>query len=155
VLYSASHLRSPERVICGVPQARLLQPWLTQAWWWLPATFLTGKHVNRRTMLRGLGSAIALPLLDAMCPVLAAPSKLRKNLPRRIAVVYVPNGIVMNQWKPAETGAGFQFTRILKPLEPFRQDITMLSGLANQAANRAKGGGHAKATGSFLFRCSA
>ena len=113
-------------------------------------TFLTGKHVNRRALLRGIGSAIALPLLDAMSPALAAPVKARKNLPPRIAVVYVPNGIVMNQWKPATNGAGFEFTRILKPLEPFREDITLLSGLANQAANQAKGGGHAKATGSFL-----
>jgi hypothetical protein len=64
--------------------------------------------------------------------------------------VYVPNGIIMNQWKPAETGEGFAFTRILKPLEPFRSDITVLSGLANRAAEKARGGGHAKATGSFL-----
>jgi len=113
-------------------------------------TFLTGKHVDRRTLLRGIGSTIALPLLDAMCPALAAPAKLRKNFPPRIAVVYVPNGIVMNQWNPGTTGSDFQFTRILKPLEPFRQDITLLSGLANQAANQAEGGGHAKATGSFL-----
>lgn len=102
-------------------------------------TFLTGKHVDRRTLLRGIGSTIALPLLDAMCPALAAPAKLRKNFPPRIAVVYVPNGIVMNQWNPGTTGSDFQFTRILKPLEPFRQDITLLSGLANQAANQAKG----------------
>jgi hypothetical protein len=113
-------------------------------------TFLTGKHVHRRAVLRGLGSAIALPFLDAMCPALAAPARTRTNTPPRIAVIYVPNGIVMNQWKPMEVGADFQFTRILKPLEPFRQDITLLSGLANQAANQAKGGGHAKATGSFL-----
>jgi hypothetical protein len=113
-------------------------------------TFLTRKHIDRRTLLRGIGSTIALPFLDAMCPALAAPGKLGKNFPPRIGVVYVPNGIVMNQWKPAATGTDFQFTRILKPLEPFRQDITLLSGLANQAANQAKGGGHAKATGSFL-----
>ncbi len=112
--------------------------------------YLTGKHVDRRAILRGLGSAIALPFLDAMCPAVAAPTKLRKNLPPRIAVVYVPNGIMMDQWKPSAAGADFQFTRILKPLEPFRSDITVLSGLANQAALRAKGGGHAKASGSFL-----
>jgi hypothetical protein len=113
-------------------------------------TFLTRKHIDRRTMLRGLGSAVALPFLDAMCPAFAAPASVRKTLPARIAVVYVPNGIMMNQWKPSSAGADFQFTRILKPLEPFRRDITLLSGLANQAASQAKGGGHAKATGSFL-----
>jgi hypothetical protein len=113
-------------------------------------TFLTGKHIDRRAVLRGLGSAIALPFLDAMCPAVAGPTKARKTLPPRLAVVYVPNGIMMNQWKPAATGAGFEFTRILKPLEPFRQDITVLSGLANHAADQGKGGGHAKASGSFL-----
>ncbi len=111
--------------------------------------FLTGTHINRRVLLRGVGSAIALPLLDAMRPALAAPSKTAKQV-RRVAVVYVPNGIVMKDWKPAEAGDNFKFTRILKPLEPFRQDITLLSGLANNIANKAKGGGHAKASGSFL-----
>jgi hypothetical protein len=56
----------------------------------------------------------------------------------------------MKDWKLATTGPDFAFTRILKPLEPFRQDITVLSGLANHAAEKARGGGHAKATGSFL-----
>jgi len=93
--------------------------------------FLTGKHIDRRTLLKGVGAAIALPLLDAMRPAMAA--KLA-NQARRVAVVYVPNGIVMKDWKPAEVGSEFAFTRILKPLEPFRQDITVLSGLANNAA---------------------
>ena len=112
-------------------------------------TFLTGKHLDRRTLLKGVGASIALPLLDAMRPVFAAPSKAGSTA-RRVAVVYVPNGIVMKDWKPAEAGKDFAFTRILKPLEPLRQDITLLSGLANLAANKAKGGGHAKASGSFL-----
>jgi hypothetical protein len=99
--------------------------------------------------LKGVGACIALPLLDAMRPAFAAPSKAASTA-RRVAVVYVPNGIVMKDWKPAEAGKDFAFTRILKPLEPFRQDITLVSGLANLAANKAKGGGHAKASGSFL-----
>src|SRR5882762_5459387 len=111
-------------------------------------TFLTGKHVDRRTLLKGVGAALALPALDAMRPVMAAASKGAKQA-LRVAVVYVPNGIVMKDWKPA-VGNDFAFTRILKPLEPFREDITVLSGLANHAANKARGGGHAKATGSFL-----
>jgi hypothetical protein len=110
---------------------------------------LTGKHLHRRTLLQGVGAAIGLPLLEAMRPAMAAPTSNGKQ-PRRIGVVYVPNGIVMNQWKVEGVGNEFAFTRILKPLEPFRQDITILSGLANNAANKAKGGGHAKATGSFL-----
>jgi hypothetical protein len=112
-------------------------------------TFITGKHISRRMLLRGAGASIALPLLDAMHPALAAPSKVEKQA-RRVGVVYVPNGIVMKDWKVASAGTDFTFTRILKPLEPFRKDITVLSGLANQAAGKARGGGHAKATGSFL-----
>lgn len=112
-------------------------------------TVITGKHVSRRALLRGAGVAIGLPFLEAMRPALASPSKLEKQA-RRIGVVYVPNGIVMKDWKVAAEGTDFAFTRILKPLEPFRNDITVLSGLGNQAAGKAKGGGHAKATGSFL-----
>jgi len=108
--------------------------------------FVTRKHISRRTLLRGMGTVIALPALDAMFPALASSPKP----PRRIAVVYVPNGIIMNAWKPEAAGADFAFTRILKPLEPYRNDVTVLSGLANHAAEKGKGGGHAKATGSFL-----
>jgi hypothetical protein len=107
---------------------------------------VTGNHLSRRTLLRGAGAAMAIPFLDAMHPALAAPVRSA----RRIAVVYVPNGIIMDQWTPATTGPNFEFTRILKPLEPFRQDITIISGLENLAANKAQGGGHAKASGSFL-----
>jgi hypothetical protein len=98
--------------------------------------------------LRGAGSAIALPLLDAMRPALAAPAGVKQV--RRVAVIYVPNGIVMKDWTPAQAGKDFSFTRILKPLEPFRDDIVLVSGLSNHAANKARGGGHAKASGSFL-----
>ena len=107
---------------------------------------VTGKHLSRRTLLRGAGVAVSLPFLDAMLPAFAGPVKT----PRRLAVVYVPNGIIMNQWTPAESGKDFTFTRILKPLEPFREDVTVISGLENLAANKAQGGGHAKASGSFL-----
>jgi hypothetical protein len=111
--------------------------------------FLTGKHLNRRTLLRGMGAAIGLPVLDAMFPALGAPARGPIDA-RRVAVVYVPNGIIMKDWKPSAAGPDFQFTRILKPLEPFRDRINVVSGLANHAAEKARGGGHAKATGSFL-----
>lgn len=110
---------------------------------------LTGKHINRRTLLRGAGAVIALPALDAMLPALAGPTKSVQQA-RRVAVVYVPNGIIMKDWKPAGAGTDFSFNRIQKPLEPFREHITMISGLANHAAEKGRGGGHAKATGSFL-----
>jgi hypothetical protein len=111
-------------------------------------TFLTGKHLDRRMLLRGAGAAIAMPFLDAMRPALAASTKAEKA--NRVGVVYVPNGIWMKDWLPEKTGTDFAFTRILKPLEKFREDIVVVSGLSNHAAVKAKGGGHAKASGSFL-----
>jgi hypothetical protein len=111
---------------------------------------VTRKQISRRMLLRGAGNvALAIPFLDAMVPALGAASSA-KAAARRVGVVYVPNGIIMNQWLPSQTGAGYQFTRILKPLEPFRQHFTLVSGLSNEAAKKAQGGGHAKASGSFL-----
>ena len=109
-------------------------------------TFLTGKHIDRRMLLRGAGAAIAIPFLDAMRPAMAAAAKQA----RRVGVVYVPNGIVMKDWQLEAAGKEFAFTRILKPLEKFREDVVVVSGLSNLAADKAKGGGHAKASGSFL-----
>ena len=107
------------------------------------------KSLSRRAILRGAGTAIALPFLDAMMPAFAGPLKPV----RRLGVVYVPNGIIMDQWTPAAAGTDFAFTRILKPLEPYRRNILLVSGLANDAASKAQGGGHAKASGSFLSSC--
>jgi hypothetical protein len=109
-------------------------------------TFLTKKHLHRRTLLRGAGVAISLPLLDAMLPAAsAAPASVR-----RIGFVYVPNGIIMNEWLPSTTGADFDMKRVLKPMESFKSDLTVLSGLYNHAAKDVQGGAHAKASGSFL-----
>jgi hypothetical protein len=108
--------------------------------------FLTRKALSRRQLLRGAGVSIGLPFLDAMQPAFASGSP--KSQPRRVAVVYVPNGIIMKDWTP--DGPGLEFKRILAPLAPFRQDITLVSGLSNLASEKAKGGAHAKASGSFL-----
>jgi hypothetical protein len=110
--------------------------------------FVTRKTVSRRTLLRGAGVAIGLPFLDAMYPAIAAPQTAKQA--RRLAVVYVPNGMIMKDWTPQGTGSNFEFTRILKPLEQFRNDVTLISGLSNLASEKAKGGAHAKASGSFL-----
>ena len=75
----------------------------------------------RRTFLRGIGAALALPLLDAMVPALTAVVKTAANPVRRLGIVYVPNGMAMDSWTPAAEGAGFEFTPILKSLEPFRE----------------------------------
>ena len=109
---------------------------------------VTDKHLSRRTLLKGTGAAIALPMLNAMQSAVASPAN--RSPVYCVAVVYVPNGIIMKDWVPGETGTDFTFPRILKPLEPFRRDITVISGLANTAAIQAKGGAHAKASGSLL-----
>ncbi len=113
-------------------------------------TVITGKHLPRRTFLRGVGAAIGLPLLDAMRPAFAGPA-LTKS-PVRLAFTYIPNGVTFKEWKPATTGAGFEFTPILKPLEPFRKDILVLSGLDHHNANALGDGGgdHARAGACFL-----
>jgi hypothetical protein len=114
---------------------------------------ITGKHIARRSFLRGVGTAIALPFLDAMTPAFAAAARIGSvNTPRRVAFVYVPNGIIMKDWTPAAEGSTFDFTRILKPLEPHRQNLMVLSGLT-QNTGRALGDGpgdHARAAASFL-----
>jgi hypothetical protein len=111
---------------------------------------ITKKHLPRRTFLRGLGAAIALPMLDAMRPALACGGTSKP--PTRLAFTYVPNGVTLADWTPAESGRSFAFTRILKPLEPFRDDLLVVSGLAQQNG-RALGDGpgdHARAAASYL-----
>jgi len=87
---------------------------------------LTRKSLSRRAMLRGLGAAIALPFLDSMTPAFAAASRLGSAVPRRMAFLYVPNGIIMNQYTPATAGADYQITRLLQPVAAFREDLTTL-----------------------------
>ena len=86
---------------------------------------VTKKTIDRRTLLRGFGASVALPLLDSMIPALVAAP----NPPKRFGVVYVPNGIMMQNWTPAAVGSAYEFTPILKPLEGLRDDILVLSRL--------------------------
>ena len=112
---------------------------------------ITRKQLPRRTFLKGFGTAIALPLLDAMVPALASPGIKPRSL-RRMAFVYVPNGINMPDWTPKELGAGFDLPRIIEPLSPYREDVLVLSGLTHNNG-RALGDGpgdHARAAASFL-----
>ena len=83
-------------------------------------TFVTRKHIPRRSFLKGAGATIALPFLDAMMPAFA-PAAATKA-PVRMAFVYVPNGIIMNQWTPATDGRSFEFPRP-KALEPFQKTL--------------------------------
>ena len=109
---------------------------------------VTRKHLHRRSFLKGMGAVVALPVLDAMTPALVRAAQA----PVRLAFTYVPNGIVMNDWTPAAEGAAYEFTRIMKPLEPFRKDMLVLSGLAhrNGAALGDGPGDHARAGASYL-----
>ncbi|MBM3813330.1 MAG: DUF1552 domain-containing protein [Acidimicrobiia bacterium] len=113
---------------------------------------MTPKKLSRRTLLRGLGTAIALPALDAMRPALVAASRQGEVSPCRMVFCYVPNGIIMEDWKPAVTGAGYEFLPIMKPLEPHRRKMLVLSGLTHNTG-RALGDGpgdHARAAATFL-----
>lgn len=113
---------------------------------------ITRKHLSRRTFLRGVGAVIGLPLLDAMVPALGWAQGSTPKPPVRLCFVYVPNGMVMQNWKPAAEGKEFAFTPILKPLEPFREQTLVLSSLISHNAN-ALGDGpgdHARASASFL-----
>src|SRR5947208_2939198 len=90
------------------------------------------RHVPRRTFLKGMGAAIALPMLDAMTPAFAARAG-RGAL--RLAFTYVPNGVTMADWTPQGEGTGFAFSRVLEPLERFREDALVISGLAHRNGN--------------------
>jgi Protein of unknown function (DUF1552) len=97
--------------------------------------FLTKRHLPRRTFLRGMGVTLALPLLDAMLP---AQTLLKNTVAAgspRMGFVYVPHGAIMDQWTPTAEGTQFEFSRVLKPLEPFRDRVNIVSGLGNRAAD--------------------
>jgi Protein of unknown function (DUF1552) len=111
-------------------------------------------RLSRRAVLRGIGTAMALPWLEAMTPVAARAGGAANGaeIPRRIAFLYVPNGVHMADWTPAETGTGFRLSPTLRSLEPFRKDILVLSGLAQQNASPMgdEGGDHARSLACFL-----
>jgi Protein of unknown function (DUF1552) len=109
---------------------------------------ITRKAVPRRTLLRGLGAALALPLLDSMAPALSAATKTATV--NRFGVVYVPNGMIMENYLPKADGAGWEITPTLEALEPFRDQLLILSGLNSLPTPGRPGGPHAKATTRFL-----
>jgi hypothetical protein len=102
---------------------------------------ITKKALARRTFLRGLGTTLALPLLDAMVPALSAgPTSAAKPVVR-LGFIYHPTGAIQNRWVPATEGAGFEFSPTLKTLEPLREHVNVLTGLA-QVQARALGDGN-------------
>ena len=107
---------------------------------------ITKKALPRRTVLRGLGAALALPLLDGMVPALSAIRNTAAAGMRRFGVLYVPNGMAMEYWTPQSTGTAFELSPILRPMEAHRDRMLVLSGLHPGVG----GGAHAGASTKFL-----
>ena len=117
--------------------------------------FLTKKSIARRSFLRGLGVTAALPLLDAMIPAMAtAAERVASKAPVRLGFAYVPNGIInlKGEWKPATTGAGFEFASTMKPLEAYRDQVLVVSGLTQNGGRALSDGAgdHARAGATWL-----
>ena len=112
--------------------------------------FIAKKHISRRTILRGVGTAVALPLLDAMIPAFA-PAATTTPV-RRFGVVYHPNGVIYDKWLPTGVGSQFELSPTLKGLEPFKDKVIVVTGLfSDQAEPIGDGGGdHSRACGSYL-----
>ncbi len=105
--------------------------------------------ISRRTLLRSAGVALGLPVLEAMAPSIAR-AQAAGTAPKRLVYFYVPCGIHMPNWTPAETGAAYNLKPILAPLAPLKSDVLVLSGLANMPARPDGAGDHASGTGAFL-----
>ncbi len=113
---------------------------------------ITKTALSRRTVLRGIGATLALPLLDAMVPALSATTKTAAKAAHRLGFVYVPNGLQLTAWLPKTEGKGFEIPPILSPLAPFADQLTVVSGLANVQAEMLDdgGGAHARPSGTWL-----
>ena len=113
---------------------------------------ITKKAISRRTLLRGLGATLALPLLDAMVPSLTALAQTPARPAIRFGAVYVPNGVVPASWFPETEGPAFEFSPTLKPLEPFRNRLKVLSGLDSNPTRPLDSATavHARASTKFL-----
>ncbi len=109
--------------------------------------FITKKHLSRRTVLRGAGTALALPLLDAMIPARIALAQTAAKATPHLGFIYFPHGAVMNQWTPTGQGAIGEFKDILKPLDKYKAMTTVFSNIDNPAA---VGPVHALSPGTWL-----
>jgi uncharacterized protein DUF1552 len=96
--------------------------------------FITKKHIPRRTFLRGIGAAVALPLLDSMIPASTVLAQTAAGPKLRMGFIYFPHGAIMDQWTPTTAGKDFKISPILQPLEPYRKQLTIVSGLDNKPA---------------------
>ena len=96
--------------------------------------FITKKHLSRRSVLKGAGYAVSLPLLDAMIPAATALANTAAAAKVRMAFVYFPHGAVMDQWTPKTEGPDFDLPPIIEPLKPFQDQLTVISGMENKSA---------------------
>jgi len=112
--------------------------------------FIAKKQISRRTVLRGAGAAVALPLLDAMIPAFA-PAATTTPV-KRFGVVYHPNGVIYDKWLPTGAGSNFELSPTLKGLEPFKDKLIVVTGLFSDPAEPYGDGGgdHSRACGSYL-----
>lgn len=108
--------------------------------------FLTRKHLSRRTLLKGLGASIGLPLLDAMIPAGTALAQTAATPALRLGFVYFPHGALQDEWQPKKVGRDFEFPFLLKPLEPFRDYLTVVSGLRNKGGEGGTPHGYTEET---------
>ena len=114
---------------------------------------ITRKHLSRRTILRGMGATIALPLLDSMIPALTATVKTAARPIRRFAAVYVPMGVNVEMWTPTNEGAGFTLSPTLQALAPFKDQLTVATGLDSKPAMPGAddgGGPHSRVMSAWL-----
>src|SRR5580693_7023794 len=111
--------------------------------------FLTKKSISRRTMLRGVGTSVALPLLDAMLPAFVPLANAAAKPRLRFGAVYTPNGAIIQELTPKTVGAGFEFTPILKPLEPFSDSLLIVTNLTRSHPG-SQFGDHAVSAAGFL-----
>ena len=110
--------------------------------------FITRRHLSRRTLLRGAGTMLALPLLQSMVPAMSAMPTPRT----RFGAIYFPHGATMSRWTPREEGRDFTFSEILQPLEPYRAHINVISNLGHPLAYGPGGatGNHNRSSATFL-----
>jgi len=114
-------------------------------------SFITRKHVSRRTFIRGAGVTLALPFLESMVPAQTRLAGTAARPKSRLGCFYVPHGATMYKWTPATEGRGFEMSEILAPLEPWRGHLTVVSNLAHQSAEGADAGAeHARSAAIFL-----
>ena len=111
--------------------------------------FVTKRSLPRRTFLRGVGVTMALPLLESMVPAFTALAQTAARPRTRFGVVYIPNGAIVEQWIPDDVGAGFEFKPILKPLEPFKHQLVVVSNLTRSHPG-SQVGDHAVSAAGFL-----